>query len=59
MFPLAKQLVDGSCMNVIYADGKSRLAMISWWMKVKVGDLLIIQPWEIQDKKADVVYRYF
>jgi len=50
-------------MNVICADGKSRLARIPGRMKrrmkVRAGDLLIIQPWEIQDEKADVVYRYF
>jgi len=63
MFALAERLVGGSRMNVICADGKSRLARIPGRMKrrmkVKAGDLLIIQPWEIQDEKADVVYRYF
>jgi len=63
MFALAERLVGGSRMNVICADGKSRLARIPGRMKrrmkVRAGDLLIIQPWEIQDEKADVVYRYF
>ncbi len=63
MFALAERLVGGSRMNVICADGKSRLARIPGRMKrrmkVRAGDLLIIQPWAIQDEKADVVYRYF
>lgn len=63
MFALTERLVGGSRMNVICADGKSRLARIPGRMKrrmkVRVGDLIIIQPWEIQDEKADVVYRYF
>jgi len=63
MFALAERLVGGSRMNVICADGKSRLARIPGRMKrrmkVRAGDLLIIQHWSIQDEKADVVYRYF
>jgi len=63
MFALAERLLGGSRMNVICADGKSRLARIPGRMKrrmkVRAGDLLIIQPWEIQNEKADIVYRYF
>ena len=63
MFALTEQLLGGSRMNVVCADGKTRLARIPGRMlrrmKVRVGDLIIIQPWEIQDEKADVVYRYF
>ena len=62
MFALSERLMGGSRMNVICADGKARLARIPGRMKrrarVRAGDLLIIKPWDIQDDKADVVYRY-
>jgi translation initiation factor 1A len=62
MFAIAESLVGGSRMNVICADGKARLARIPGRMKrrarVRTGDLLIVQPWDIQDEKADVIYRY-
>ncbi len=62
MFAIAERLVGGSRMDVICGDGKARLARIPGKMKrrarVRTGDLLIIKPWDIQDAKADVVYRY-
>ncbi len=62
MFAIAERLMGGSRMNVICADGKSRLARIPGKLKrtarVRAGDLLIIKPWSVQDDKADVIYRY-
>ena len=62
LFAIAERLMGGSRMNVICADGKARMARIPGRMKrrarVRAGDLLIIIPWDIQDDKADVVYRY-
>ena len=62
IFAIADRLMGGSRINVICEDGKSRLARIPGKMKrrarVRTGDLLIIKPWEIQNEKADVVYRY-
>ena len=62
MFAIADRLMGGSRINVVCADGKSRLARIPGRMKrrqrVRAGDLVIIKPWYIQDEKADVVYRY-
>ena len=62
LFAIAEQLMGGSRMNVICADGKARMARIPGRMKrrarVRAGDLLIIQPWDVQDAKADVVWRY-
>lgn len=62
MFAIAEQLMGGSRMNVVCADGKARLARIPGRMKrrarVRAGDLLIVVPWDIQDGKADVIYRY-
>lgn len=62
LFAIAERLMGGSRMNVVCADGKARLARIPGRMKrrarVRAGDLLIVVPWDIQDDKADVVYRY-
>jgi len=62
MFAIADRLMGGSRINVICEDGKSRMARIPGKMKrkerVRIGDLLIIKPWDIQNEKADIVFRY-
>ena len=62
MFAISDRLMGASRMNVICADGKSRMARIPGRMKrkarVRAGDLLIIKPWDIQNEKADILYRY-
>ena len=62
LFAIADRLMGGSRINVICEDGKSRLARIPGKMKrkqrVRAGDLLIIQPWDIQNEKADIIFRY-
>ena len=62
MFAIADRLMGGSRINVVCADGKSRMARIPGRMKrkqrVRAGDLVIIKPWDIQDEKADIVFRY-
>ena len=62
MFAIAEQLMGGSRINAVCDDGKSRMARIPGKMKrrarVRAGDLLIIKPWDIQNEKADIVYRY-
>lgn len=62
MFAIADRLMGGSRINVVCADGKSRLARIPGRMKrkqrVRAGDLVIIKPWDIQNEKADIIFRY-
>ena len=62
MFAIADRLMGGSRINIICEDGKSRMGRIPGKMKrrarVRAGDLLIIKPWDIQNEKADVVFRY-
>jgi translation initiation factor 1A len=62
MFAIADRLMGGSRINVVCADGKSRLARIPGRMKrrqrVRAGDLIIIKPWDIQNDKADIIFRY-
>jgi translation initiation factor 1A len=44
------------------SDGKSRMGRIPGKIKkrmwIREGDLLIIRPWDFQDDKADIIYRY-
>jgi translation initiation factor 1A len=44
------------------ADGKSRLGRIPGKLKkrmwIREGDLVIIKPWEFQNEKADIIWRY-
>jgi len=62
MYAIADQLLGGSRIHVVCEDKKSRMARIPGKMKrkarVRAGDLLIIKPWEIQNEKADIVFRY-
>ena len=62
IFAISDRLMGASRMHVICGDGKSRMARIPGRMKrkarVRAGDLLIIKPWDIQDDKADIIYRY-
>jgi translation initiation factor 1A len=62
MFAIADQLMGASKLKVMCEDGKSRMARIPGKMKrrmwIKPGDLVIVKPWDFQDDKADVRYRY-
>jgi translation initiation factor 1A len=62
LFAIADQLLGASRIMVICEDGKSRMARIPGKMKrkqrIRAGDLLIIKPWDIQNDKADIVFRY-
>ena len=62
MFGIADQLLGASKIKVMCEDGKSRMARIPGRMKrrmwIRVGDLLIIKPWEFQNDKADIIWRY-
>lgn len=62
MFAIAERLMGGSRINVVCQDKKSRMGRIPGRMKrkqrVRAGDLVIVKPWDIQDDKADIVFRY-
>lgn len=62
MFAIADRLMGGSRVYVICADGKSRLARIPGRIKrkqrIRAGDLVIIKPWDVQDDRADIIFRY-
>jgi len=62
IFALAEQLMGGSRIQVVCEDGKTRMGRIRGRIKkrkwIRPGDLLIVRPWDFQDDKADVLYRY-
>ncbi len=62
MFAIADQLMGASKIKVMCADGESRMGRIRGKLKkrmwIREGDLLIIRPWEFQDEKSDIIYRY-
>lgn len=62
LFGVADQLLGASRIRIMCADGKSRMGRIPGKIKkrmwIREGDLLILKPWEFQDDKADILYRY-
>ncbi len=62
IFAIADQLLGASRIKVMCADGKSRMGRIPGKIRkrmwIREGDLLIVRPWEFQDTKADIKYRY-
>jgi translation initiation factor 1A len=62
LFGIAEQLLGGSRLKVVCADGKSRMCRIPGKLRkrlwIREGDLVVIKPWTWQDEKADIVWRY-
>lgn len=63
MFAVVAKILGGSRMDVKCQDGNSRMARIPGSKKrrmgrIRIGDLLIIVPWDVQDEKSDIIYRY-
>ena len=62
MFAIADNILGGRRVRSVCEDGESRLARIAGKLRrrqwVREGDLIVIQPWEFQDEKANVCMRY-
>ena len=62
MFAIADQILGGRRGRSVCEDGETRLSRIPGKMRrrqwVREGDLIVIQPWEFQDEKANVCMRY-
>ncbi len=62
MFAIADQILGGRRVRAICEDGETRLSRIPGKMRrrqwVREGDLIVLQPWEFQDDKANVKMRY-
>ncbi len=59
---IVEELVGYARMRVRCVDGKERLCRVPGkylrkiW--VRVGDVVIVKPWEIQKDRGDIVYKY-
>jgi translation initiation factor 1A len=62
IFGIADQLLGGSRIKVMCADGKARMGRISGKIRkrmwIREGDLVIVTPWEFQDDKSEISHRY-
>jgi len=62
MFGIVLKLQGASHLLVECADGKTRMCRIPGKMRkrswVRTNDLVILKPWDVENAKADVVFRY-
>jgi translation initiation factor 1A len=63
MYAVVSKVLGGSRMEVNCQDENSRMARIPGSKKrrmgrIRIGGLLIVKPWDIQDDKADIIYHY-
>ncbi|MFQ6052258.1 MAG: translation initiation factor eIF-1A [Candidatus Hydrothermarchaeota archaeon] len=56
------QTLGSNRLKVNCFDGVERICRIPEKMKkriwIRIGDLVVVKPWEIQNEKADVIWRY-
>jgi translation initiation factor 1A len=61
-FGIVDQAMGGGHLKIFCQDGKMRMGRIKGKLKKRMwmreGDLVVLIPWEFQDEKADVTYRY-
>ncbi|MDR0980382.1 MAG: translation initiation factor eIF-1A [Methanocalculaceae archaeon] len=61
-FAQAELMLGSNHIKVRCSDGITRLGRIKGKIKKRVwireGDILIVIPWDFQDDKCDIVYRY-
>ena len=62
-FGLIETKLGGNKVRVICQDGKTRICRIPGRLKrrlwVNPGDIVIVEPWEIQgDERGDVIWKY-
>ena len=59
---IVDNMLGANRLSVRCLDGKTRLGRIPGKMKKRIwirrGDIVIIVPWDFQDEKADVIWRY-
>ena len=59
---IIEQRLGGNKMRVACLDGKSRMCRVPGRLKRKLwlrpGDAVIVEPWELDNEKADVLYKY-
>ncbi len=56
------QMMGFDRLQVKCTDGKTRLCRIRGKMKkrvwIRTGDIVLVAPWDFQDERADIVWRY-
>jgi len=59
---VVEQRLGGSRMSVRCLDGKTRICRIPGRLKrrlwIREGDIIIVEPWEYDEKKGDVIFKY-
>lgn len=59
---IIEQRLGGNKMNVDCTDGKTRNCRVPGRLKRKLwlrpGNVVIVQPWELDDNKGDIVLKY-
>ena len=62
MFAIADQMLGGRRVRAICEDGEVRISRLPGKMRrrqwVREEDLIVVQPWEYQDDRANVITRY-
>lgn len=59
---LVEKRLGGSRMNIRSVDGKDILARVPGRMKkflwIREGDIVLLEPWEFDKSKADLIYKF-
>lgn len=59
---IVEKRLGGSRMDIKAADGREILARVPGRAKkflwIREGDIVLLQPWEFDSKRADLVYKY-
>ncbi len=62
IFARADLMLGANHIRVKCEDGVTRIGRIKGKIKkrlwIREGDLLIVVPWDFQDDKCDIIYRY-
>lgn len=59
---IVEKRLGGSRMNIRSTDGKEIMARVPGRAKkflwIREGDIVLLQPWELDEDKADLIYKY-
>jgi translation initiation factor 1A len=59
---IIEQRLGGNKSSISCFDGKKRICRVPGRLRrrlwLKVEDVVIIEPWELDDKKGDIVFKY-
>ena len=59
---IVESMLGANRVKIQSMDGKTRMGRIRGKMKkrvwLRVGDVIVMIPWSVQDDKADIVWRY-